>query len=90
MDSIIESSIYNDYGKGSISTNNLEDIQYGRKIHPELNARGTRFKICDHNIQMQGEWKVEELSAKIMGKCLNQLFKAIVNELNNSLTTLGE
>ena len=39
---------------------------------------------------MQNEWKVAELSAKIMVKGLHKIFKAVVNELNNALPNLVE
>ena len=55
------------------------------QIHPELNARDARFKICDHIKQTQTEWKGEEISAKNMGKCLHIFFKAVINDLNSVL-----
>ena len=70
-------------------TNAIKDIWNGSKIHPDINARYSRLKILDRIRQTQGDWKVAELSEKIMGKCLHKLFKAIVNELNNALPTLG-
>ena len=38
---------------------------------------------------MQNYWKGAELPAKSMGKSLHKLFKDIVNELMNTLSTLG-
>ena len=32
-----------------IGKNALEDIRYGRQIHPKINARDTRLEIHDHN-----------------------------------------
>ena len=54
-------------------------ILEGGQIHPDLNARYTRFKICDHIRKMKNEWKGSELSEKSMGKVLHKLFKAVVN-----------
>ena len=46
--------------------------------------------MCDYNKQTQNEWKWAKLSEKSIGKGLHKVFKNVVNELNNSLTTLGE
>ena len=48
------------------------------------------MKIYDRIKQEQNEWKVEERSAKSMGKGSHKVFKADVKELNNSFPTLGE
>ena len=87
--SIDESSTDHDFDDGSISTNYLEDIWDGIQIHPDINTRDARLKIRDHIKKTKGEWKEEELSEKIMGKGLHKLFKDFVNELKNSLPTLG-
>ena len=50
-------------------------------MHPNINTRGSRLKICDHTRQAQSERKVEELSAKSMGKGLHKVFKVDVKEL---------
>ena len=44
LDSIDESYTDNDYYDRSIITNFLQDIPDGIQIHPELNARDSRFK----------------------------------------------
>ena len=40
--SIYESSTYDDFDYGSISTNAIEDIWDGNYVHPEINARDAR------------------------------------------------
>ena len=47
------------------------------------------MKICYCIRQTQGGYKRGELSAKSMRQILHKLSKAILNELNNSLPTLG-
>ena len=90
LSSIDESSTEYDYDDVSISTNDLKDISYGNQIHPELNAIDYIFRICDRIKQTQNEWNGEELSAKITGKALYKVFKAVVNELNNASLSLGK
>ena len=58
MSSIYELSTYNDADYWYISTNSLKYIQDEGQIHPDINARDARLKICDHNKQTQNEWKV--------------------------------
>ena len=65
-DSIDELSINYDSDGGSIFTNSLEDIRDESRIHLEINARDTRFKISDCIRQTENEWKVAELSVKSM------------------------
>ena len=69
--------------------NALKDVQGRSQIHQEINARYDRLKINDRIKQTQSEWKGEELSEKSMGKVLHKVFKAVVNEINNELPTLG-
>ena len=90
MSPIDETYIDNDYDDESISTNALEEIQYGNYLHTDINARDTRLKINDHIRQWKSERKGVELSAKSIGKGLKRVFKDIVNELNNSIQDLGE
>ena len=89
MSSIDESSADNDSYDGSISTNALEDIRDGIQLHPDINARDARLKICDHIKKTQSKLKGEELSSNSMGKGLQKIFKAVFNWLKNSLLTLG-
>ena len=59
MTSIDESSTDNESDDIYISTNALEDIWDGSQIHPIINARDSRFLICDRIKQTQNEWKGE-------------------------------
>ena len=43
----------------------MDEIQ----INPDINERGSRFKIRDHIKQTQNEWKGSELSTNSMVKC---------------------
>ena len=45
LDSIDESSTYDDSDEGSTSMNSLEDIPDENYVHPDINARDDRFKI---------------------------------------------
>ena len=63
-DESISASIYqlstdNGSDDRSISTNTLENIRDGSKIHLKINAIYARFKICDHFRQTKNEWKGE-------------------------------
>ena len=57
MVSIYESSADDNSDDGSISTNNIKDIRHGNHIHPDINPRYARLKICDRFNQAQSEWK---------------------------------
>ena len=46
--------------------------------------------MYDFILKNQNEWKGSELSTRIMGKVLHEIFKAVVNDLKNALSTLGE
>ena len=61
--------------------NALGDIWYGNYVHPYINTRDVRLKMREHIRQAQSDWKVAELSLKRMIKCLQKLFKPVVNEL---------
>ena len=82
--SIDESSTYNDSDDRYIYTNALEEIRDINYIHPDINARDDRFKTRDRIIQAKNKWKVGEISVKSMGKVLHKVFKAVVNEVNNT------
>ena len=55
----------------------MEYIQYGRQIHPNINARYARCKICEHIKKTKSEWKESEISANTMGKGLHKSYKAV-------------
>ena len=62
----------------------------GSQIHPDNKARYAKLKIIDCINQAQIKCKGAELSYKSMGKSLHELFKAVVDQLNNSFPTLEE
>ena len=59
--------------------NALKIICGGSQMHPDINGRDAIFIISDRIKQTQNEWKVSELSVKIMVKGLYKFFKAVVN-----------
>ena len=89
MASVDDSSIDNDSNDGFISTKDIKYNRYGTQIHPELDTRYARSKTSDLIKQTQNERKGKELSEKSTGKVLHRVFKAVVNELNNTLPHLG-
>ena len=58
----------------------LNDIQDEKYVHPNINARVARLKICDRIRQAQREWKGAVLSAKMIGKILHQVFNVSAKE----------
>ena len=64
MARINESYAENNSNEESISMNDLEDIRDGNYVHPNINARYARLKICDHIRQAHSEWKGAEISEK--------------------------
>ena len=73
-----------------MSTEILEDTRDGSQFHTSINSREARYKIHDCIKQGQVEYKRPLLSMRNMGKGLHKLFKAVVNELLESLPILGE
>ena len=71
MASINESYAENDSDEKYISMDDPEDIRDGNYVHPNINARYSRFKICDSITQVHSKWKGAELSSKMMGKVLH-------------------
>ena len=71
-------------------TDMLEDIRDGSQSHPIINRREARYRIHDHFKQMKDEWKGALLSTQNMGKGLNKLFKAVVNDILQALPSVGE
>ena len=55
--SIDESSTDYDSDDGYIYMNALEEIWDENHVHPDINARYARLKICDRIRQAQSEWK---------------------------------
>ena len=59
--------------------NALEDICYGKYVHPYINARDYGLKIRDRIIKIKSSRKIAEISTKRMGKGLHKVFKDVVN-----------
>ena len=70
-------------------TDILEDICDGIKYHPRINRIDARYKIHNCIEQEQAEWKVSLLSTRNMGKGSYQVFKAVANEISESLPIVG-
>ena len=68
----------------------LEDIFEVNQYHPRINRIDARYKICDHILKRQAEWKRVLLSTQNMSKVLHEVFKAIVNDISQALPILGE
>ena len=73
-----------------MSTYMLEDICDVSQYHPSINRTGAHYKIHDRFKQMRAGCKGALLSTQNMGKGLHKIFKAVVNELSESLPILGE
>ena len=68
-----------------MSTDMLKDIHDRSQYLPKINSREVLYKIYDSIKQRQGELKGELLSTRNMGKGLYKVFKAVVNEISESL-----
>ena len=68
----------------------LQNICDGSQYHLIINRRYARYKICGRFKQRQAEWKGVLLSAQNMGKGLHKVLKAVVNDILQALTVLGE
>ena len=68
----------------------LEDIHYWSQSHPTINRIEARYKIRDC-IKQGIKWpKGSLLSTQNMGRGLHKLFRAVGNELSESLPIMGE
>ena len=61
-----------------ISMEMLEDICEGSQTHPNINRRGTRYKIRDRSRQRQSERKGALKSTRNTEKGLHKVFSMIV------------
>ena len=73
-----------------ISTEMLQDIRDGSQTHPNVNKREARYKICDRVRQRKSEWKGALKDTRSMVKGLHKVFSAVVKEISQELTALGE
>ena len=58
----------------------LEQIRGGSQSCPSVNSVEERYKLHDYIKQIQAEWKGAILSTQNVGKGLQKVFKAVVNE----------
>ena len=81
-------------GNGSyfetMSTDMSEDIRDGSQYHSSINRREARYRIRDFFKRRKQELKGTLLSTHNMGKVLHKLFEAVVNNIPQELTFLGE
>ena len=61
-----------------ISMEMLEDIRDGSQTHLNVNRREARYKIHDHIMQRQSEWKGALKATRSMGKGLHKVFSTVV------------
>ena len=73
-----------------MSTDILKDTCDSNQSHPSINSREARYKIRICIKQGQAKWKGVLLYTQNIGKVLNRLFKAIVNEISQALSILVE
>ena len=73
-----------------MSTEMLEKNRDSSKSCMSVNRIEARYKISDCIKQRQSEWKGALLSTRNMGKGLQKVFKAVVNEISQDLPILGE
>ena len=73
-----------------MSTDMLEDISEVSQSHPIINRREARYKVRDCIEKIQAKCKGALLSMRNMGKRLHKVFRAIINDMSQALTILGE
>ena len=74
----------------TMSTGMLEDTRDGIQSHMRINGREARYNIRDRIKRGKEEWKLALLYTYNIGKGLDKLFKAVVNEIFQALPILGE
>ena len=73
-----------------MSTDMLEDICDGSKSHPSINRIEAHYNIMHCIKQGKIERKGALLSTQNMGKGLHKIFKAVINEISQTLKNLRE
>ena len=68
----------------------LEDICNSSQSHPTVNRREAKYKIHARIKQSKSEWKGDLLSTRNMGKGLQKVSKAVVNDISQALPVLVE
>ena len=85
-----EMSSGGEYDAEPLSTDIIKEICYRIQYHPSINRREARYNISYHIKQKREEWKVVLLSTRSMGKISHKVFKAVVNEISESLSIMGD
>ena len=80
----------NKYDAENMPTHMLEDIRDESQSHPSINSRDSLYMIRDDIKQGQLKWKGALSSTRNMGKGLHKLFKAVLNDILQALSILGE
>ena len=83
-------SSVDEYDAEPMSTEILENICDVSQYHPSINRRQAGNKIRDRIKQCQVKCKGALLSTQNMGKGIQKLFKAVVNDAWQAFTFLGE
>ena len=73
-----------------MSTDMLEDFSDKSQSNLIINRRETCYKIRDIIKLIQVEWKGTLLSMRNIGKGLHKVFKAVVNDISQTLPFFGE
>ena len=68
----------------------LEDICDESQTHPTVNKRESRYEIRDRVRRKESQQKGALKATRNMGKGLHKVFSAIVSEISQELTNLGE
>ena len=68
----------------------LEDVRDSSQSHPSINRIEARYKIRDCIKRVQAKLKGALLSTRNLVKLLHKVFKAVVNNISQSLPILGE
>ena len=73
-----------------ISTETLHDIRDGNQTHPKIDKMEARLAIRDRIKLKKFQWKGALRATHKMGKGLHRVFKAIVSEILQELTSFSE
>ena len=74
---------------GPMSTNMLEDICEVSQSHTSINRIEACYKIRNSFKRRQAECKGALLPTKSMGRGLQKVFKAVVNDISQALPIFG-
>ena len=85
---VMDSGDESDYEPMSMDM--LDDIRDGSKSRPRVNRIESIYKLRDCILKSQYECKGVLSSTRKMGKGLQKVFKAVVNDISQVLPILGE